>query len=308
MINPAGSTDIDESRIAKIAYRPLDGRYLFNHSAFGDFLRPGLQAAWGANNVGFYCLPSGTGRGAAVWCHGSLPDYHSFRGSYGGYAFPLNDRRAGHGPSNVSADLLDGLALAYKHPVTPEAAFDAILGLLSATSYTLRFAEDLEDVFPHVPFPASREVFEQAVAIGREIREVETFARPPLAAYLTPVIARIDTTPHGPLATIGPNAWNDGGLVLCENGSGKVSGISTAVWSFAVSGYPLLPRWLAGREGISVDDAFIKEFRDITGRINELIHCFDEADLVLQQALTHSLTRDDLGLPPDRDEAVHDQP
>ena len=154
---------------------------------------------------------------------------------------------------------------------------------------------ETDKVVLEVPAPSAGVLTELVVADGGTVGSDQ-------------VIARIDTTPHGPLATIGPNAWNDGGLVLCENGSGKVSGISTAVWSFAVSGYPLLPRWLAGREGISVDDAFIKEFRDITGRINELIHCFDEADLVLQQALTHSLTRDDLGLPPDRDEAVHDQP
>lgn len=52
----------------------------------------------------------------------------------------------------------------------------------------------------------------------------------------------------------------------------------------------------------------MKEFRDINGRINELIHHFDEADLVLQEALKHSLTRDELGLAPapgeDEDEQV----
>ena len=35
-----------------------------------------------------------------------LPDYHSFRGSYGGYAFPLRDNRAGHGPFNIARNLL----------------------------------------------------------------------------------------------------------------------------------------------------------------------------------------------------------
>lgn len=69
-----------------------------------------------------------------------------------------------------------------------------------------------------------------------------------------------------------------------------------SVWDFSVSGYRVLQKWLAGREGISVDNAFITEFRDITGRINELIHLFDEADLVLRDALNHTLTRRELGL------------
>jgi hypothetical protein len=241
-------------------------------------------------------MPFATGDGPAAWCHGLLPDYHSFRGSYGGYAFPLQDRRPGHGPDNLTSELLEGLSLAYHAPVEPQDAFDAILGLLSATSYTLRFAEDLEDVFPHVPFPASKAVFDRAAAVGRSIREVETFARPPGGTFLTNAIARIETTPRGRLAAIGPRDWDQGELILCDDDTGKVSGIPLAVWEFAVSGYRVLQKWLAGREGISVDNAFLSEFRDITGRINELIHLFDEADLVLQDALNHTLTRRELGL------------
>lgn len=135
--------------------------------AFVDRPRPDLQNVWGAQNCALYAMPSATGAGPAVWCHGLLPDYHAFRGSYGGYAFPLRDNRAGHGPYNVSPSLLAGLAANYGAPVNAEDAFDAILALLSATSYTLRFAEDLEDVFPHVPFPSNHTLFLEAAALGQ---------------------------------------------------------------------------------------------------------------------------------------------
>jgi hypothetical protein len=283
---------IEEQRATMIAYRPLDRRYLYNHPAFGDFLRPSLQQAWGASNLALYAMPFATSAGPAVWCHALLPDYHSFSGR-GGYAFPLYDRRAGHGPINLSPALLDKLAIAYAAPVTPEAVFDAMLALLSATSYTLRFAEDLEDVFPHVPFPADRTVFETAAAIGAAIREVETFARSPDPAFLSPALARLETAPAG---TLGAVEWNEGELRLCADGSGRVTGIPAAVWDFAVSGYRVLPRWLAARKGVAVDHGFVQEFRDIHGRINELVHRFDAADLVLEEALTHSLTRERLGL------------
>lgn len=234
-----------------------------------------------------------------------MPDYHAFRGSYGGYAFPLYDRRPGHAPINLSPELLDGLALAYAGPVEPEAVFDAILALLSASSYTLRFAEDLEDVFPHVPFPASRAVFERAAEAGARIREVETFARDPAPPFLTPSIARIETAPDGPLAA---SDWDAGAITLGENGSGRATGIPEKVWSFAVSGYRVLPRWLAARRGQPLDLALVNEFRDITGRINELIHRFDEADLVLDEALKHSLSRDELGLGAGGNEDEDEQP
>lgn len=291
---------IDRSKLVIVTFRPLDRRFLYNQDTYLDRPRPALQAAWGQSNVALYSHTFGIGEGPAALATTALPDYDMLSGR-GGYAFPLEDRRPGQA-LNLSPDLLDGLELAYHAPVDPQSVFDAILALLSATSYTLRFAEDLEDVFPHVPFPASRALFEKAAAVGKKIREVETFARPPASQFLTAKIARVETPPHGPLADIGPRDWDEGEVILCENGSGRISGIPAAVWDFAVSGYPVLPRWLGARKGMEVTHDFLNEFRDITGRINELIHLFHEADIVLQEAVNHSLTRDDLGLSPARKE------
>ncbi|MDQ3143522.1 MAG: hypothetical protein M3Q57_01400, partial [Pseudomonadota bacterium] len=169
-----GSFAIQEASLTLVGYRPFDRRVLYNHPAFGDFLRPALQRASGHSNSALYGLPLGTGAGPAIWCHGLVPDYHSFRGSYGGYAFPLYDRREGPDATNLSPVLLASLGEAYGQVVTAEDAFDAILALLSATSYTRRFAEDLEDVFPHIPFPADHAVLMRAITIGGEIRTVET--------------------------------------------------------------------------------------------------------------------------------------
>jgi hypothetical protein len=303
----SGAAAVDDELIITAIYRPLDRRLLFNHPAFGDFLRTALQEVWGRSNQALYAMPFGTGAGPATWCHALLPDYHGFSGR-GGYAFPLLDHRAGHGPSNLQSTLVDGLSLSYNAPVAEQHVFDAMLALLSATSYTLRFAEDLEDTFPHVPFPADKSLFDRAAEVGKRIREIETFTGSPAAQFLTPATARIDTAPHGPLADIGPESWSEGDLILCENGSGKVSGIPRSVWEFAVSGYPVLPRWLSARKGVEVTHDFLAEFRDITGRINELIYRFDEADVVLQDALNHSLTRDQLGLEPGADETSDERP
>ena len=274
----AKAKDFERAKISHIAYRPLDNRYLYNHSAFIDRSRPELQAVWGERNVALYAMPFATGAGPAVWCHGLLPDYHAFRGSYGGYAFPLRDHRPGHGPFNVAPALIAGLAHSYGAVVNAEDAFDAILALLSATSYTLRFAEDLEDVFPHVPLPSDHALFQSAAELGREIRAVETFARPPGANFLTRAVARVETEATGALHA---SDWRDGEIFLCADGSGRVSGVSAAVWGFSVSGYRLLYRWLDAREGLSVDHALITQMRDVVGRIAELIDLFARADMLL---------------------------
>jgi hypothetical protein len=179
--------------------------------------------------------------------------------------------------------------------VSPEDVFDAILCLLSATSYTHLFAEDLEDVFPHIPFPADHAVFADALRIGREIRAVETFAREPAPQFRPASLAR--QANHLTGTPVGPVTYADGEVTLGEDGSGRLTGIPLAVWSFAVSGYRVLPRWIEGRIGQPADLALIRSFRDISARITELIHHFDSADLVLESTLADTLTREELGFP-----------
>ncbi len=289
----ARSIAFDGTKIRQVSYRPLDIRTVYNHIAYGDFLRPELQAVWGAGNCALYTLPFATGAGPAVWCHGQLPDRHAFRGSYGGYAFPLRDNRAGHGPYNLSPNLLAGLAANYGAPVSAQDAFDAILALLSATSYSLRFAEDLEDVFPHVPFPGDHALFLEAAGLGREIRAVETFARPPRAEFLNRAVARIESEATESLHA---GDWSEGEIFLCANRTGRVSGVSAAVWEFSVSGYRLLFRWLDARQGLPVDHALVTALRDLVGRIAELIDLFARADQLLERALSATLSRDALRL------------
>ncbi|MEA1084222.1 type ISP restriction/modification enzyme [Sphingomonas sp. CD22] len=287
--NPAHMEQLER----QLAYRPLDRRWLYNDLALLDRPGPEMQRAWGASNVGLYAKPSGTGSGPAVWCHSLLPDYHAFKGSTGGYAFPLYDRRAGPNAANLSPALIGSLSGIYGVPVSPEDVFDAVLCLLSATSYTRRFAEDLEDVFPHIPFPASHAVFRCAVAVGQEIRAIESFVRVPELRFRPPTLARIANEPNGLVAAV---TYADGVITLCANGTGRLTGIPQLVWDFAVSGYRVLSRWLEGRIGQSADLAFVRELRDIAARIAELIHRFDEADLVLADTLEDMIIRDDLGL------------
>jgi predicted helicase len=274
-------------------YRPLDRRWFYNELRLLNRPGPIMQRAWGSENVGLYALPSGTGAGPAVWCHGLLPDYHAFRGSYGGYAFPLYDRRPRINGPNVSAVLIESLSAAYGQPVAPEDVFDAMLCLLSARSYTRRFAEDLEDVFPHVPFPARHAVFGDAVRIGREIRAIETFGREPREAYRRPSFARVVTQPSGAVA---PVDYTDGGITLCADRTGRITGIPEVVWNFSVSGYRLVPRWIESRVGLPADLSLVRELRDNCSRIAELIDRFAEADIVLEATLGETLPREALGL------------
>lgn len=283
--------------VQQLSYRPLDRQWFYNDLRLLNRPGPQLQRVWGAQNVGLYALPGGTGAGPAVWCHGFIPDYHGLRGSYGGYAFPLHDRRPTSAGPNVSTTLLEGLAGAYGVAVTAEDVFDAILCLLSAQSYSLRFAEDLEDVFPHVPFPADHAVFVRAAQLGARIRAIQTFdpAHPP-ARCADPAFVRLATAPT-PGSGLAPSAAEGDRLTLCADGSGQVEELPAALWAFEVSGYPVLQRWLEGRVDHHVDLALFDAFRDVCARVAEHIDLAAQADTILGEALGATLNRDALGLP-----------
>lgn len=287
-----------EVRIA--SYRPLDRRHVMAPHRVIDRHRPDLQSAWGAENRCLYALPAGTGAGPAVWMHGLMPDRHAFRGSYGGYAFPLWDRRRGAHAHNLNPALLESLAVLHGQPVAPELAFDAIAALLSATSYTRRFGWDLEESFAHIPFPADPAVFARAAAIGAEIGALQGFARDPAAPFRT---ARLLGRATGVILAVPPqrDAFREDGsghgfIPLQEDQSLRLAGVSRRAWEFAVSGYRVLYRWLAARNGEALGDVQ-RGLLDLVWRIEELLHWFDAADAALAEALARPLTRAALGLP-----------
>jgi predicted helicase len=301
---PAIATVHRNDAIEQTSYRPLDLRYLYNDRAFIDFPKTELQNIWGESNCAVMVMPSGTGAGPAIWNHGRKPDQHSFRGSFGGWVFPLHDRREA-GAHFIDAGVMAGLAEAYGAMPEPQDVFDTILALLSASSYTARFAHDLEDDFPHVPFPASHGDFVHAARIGARIRELQGFTERPAEQYRN---ARLEGDATGlTLDVLTPaKAWKGddgiGAITLVKGQNFRMTGISEQIWGFAVSGYPLLYKWLKARAGEPLHGErgaqLLQEALDIAWRIEELLALYAEADNVLARVLDNSLTREDVNVQP----------
>jgi hypothetical protein len=199
--------------------------------------------------------------------------------------------------TNISRSLIDGLSAAYGAAVEPEQVFNAMLCLLSARGYTLRFAEDLEDVFPHLPFPADHAVFERAASLGLRIRTTQTFdLGAQLEALADKAFVHLLSAPS-PGANLAASPMEGSRLTLCADGSGVVEGVPARLWAFEVSGYPVLARWLEARRGLPLDLALFDAFRDVCARLDALIELAQQADEILESALTATLTREALGMP-----------
>jgi Type ISP C-terminal specificity domain len=180
-----------------------------------------------------------------------------------------------------------------------------MLALLSARSYTTTFAHDLEDDFPHVPFPALHADFAEAARIGSRIRALEGYISLPEARYR---LARLDGDGLGKVLEVPTprNAWTGddgmGAVALTPDQALRMTNVSEAVWKFAVSGYPLLYKWLKARAGEPLHGErgaeLLEEALDVAWRIEELLALFTEADAVLARVVDNSLSRSELNLPP----------
>ena len=132
----------------------------------------------------------------------------------------------------------------------------------------------------------------RAAALGARIRRVETFdASEPLELLSDSSFVRLTTVPTTG-AALRASQPDGSRLTLCADGSGKVDGVPTHLWAFEVSGYPVLRRWLEGRDGEPMDLALFDAFRDVCARIAELMQLAERADLILEDALEATLNRD----------------
>ena len=274
-------------------------RHTYNTREYIDFPKPELQAAWGATNVAMFSPKGGVGLGPAAWAHSLLPDQHAFRGSYGGWVFPLRNHGGETTGNYLAPGLCPGLSAAYGEPVSPEQVFDATLALLSATTYSTRFGRDVEDDFPHVPFPADVGVFHRASGLGARLRALQGFADP-APEYRS---ARLTGQASGPLLDLPTpsRAWVGGGDVgavsLLRDQSLRLDNVSAKAWRFSVSGYQVLYRWLRARNGEQLDRTLQRAILDTVGRIEEIVALCDCADEVLELSVARSLSRASIGLP-----------
>jgi hypothetical protein len=102
----ARTVSLSEGKLLPVSYRPFDRRLLFYHAKFVDEMAHRPLSVWGEANEALSTLTNGAGAGPAVWLHSIVPDYHGFRGNYGGSWFSLWDRRPGGHPCNLNPKLL----------------------------------------------------------------------------------------------------------------------------------------------------------------------------------------------------------
>jgi hypothetical protein len=180
-----------------------------------------------------------------------VPDFHHFRGSYGGKdVIPLY--RDAKGTPNVDPNLLALLTARHKQAdtdienVTIERLFAYTFGILAGTDYTERFHKALETPGPRIPLTADPGLFRRMARHGARLVWLQTFGERFGKGKLPATDVKWKSEP-----TLLPETKSeivfDSETEMLRVADGVLTGVPEAVWRFAVSGMEVLPKWLGYR-------------------------------------------------------------
>ena len=196
--------------------------------------------------------------GPALTISALIPDLHHYNGR-GGRVFPLwRDSKAS--VSNVRPKLLAFLTQEYGIEASAEDVMAYIAAVAAHPAFTARFQGDLSTPGIHIPITAERDIFVEAVDLGRTVIWLHTFgermadpekgctAQPPrLPVARRPNIPKEGAIPQEPAAM--PDSINyDASKRRLLVGTGYVENVEPRVWNYEVSGKQVLLQWFSYRK------------------------------------------------------------
>jgi len=196
------------------------------------------------------------GPGPAITVATAVPDKHHFRGRGGKDVMPLYRDSAATRP-NITQGLVEAIGAEFRKldplqadPVAEDLAA-YVYALLSCPGYYSKFAEALVTPGPRVPLSGSPELFKRACTLGRDLLWLHSFGQRCTSRTRPDEIPRHPaiswTEPVKELPNSMKNVFYDPIKQELHIGTGTVSGVREEIWSFTVSGWPVVQRWIAYR-------------------------------------------------------------
>lgn len=241
----------------RYSYRTFDRQWLIADNRLINDARPNLWMTTSEYQVFMTALrATSPSSGPAISFASDVPDFDHYRGSFGGRVYPLWSNPAATEP-NVSPALLSELSRAYGRAVVPPEALAYIAAVAAHPGYVARFRNNLKQPGLRIPITADRGLFDEAVALGREVVWLHTFGerfgegRPSGPPRVEPA----SEEPTIPAAGALPASLDDMPHELAYDaeqrrlkiGTGYVASVSPEVWAYEVSGKRVLTQWWSYR-------------------------------------------------------------
>ena len=251
---------VQRELIRRLAYRPFDTRYYYDHDALVFRRRHKVMRHMKGGNIGLaICRLT---RGGA-WSHLLVTDepvddsYVSDKSKERAYLFPLywtppdtdqkqGGRTTGVNDAAVSTESISPEFRAFldarcEHHYTPEEILGYIYAVLHAPTYRTRYGEFLRIDFPRVPFPERAPIFVTLSELGWELVQahlLREFPRKGLGAYHGKGDHMVEAVRYSPQE---PAVW--------INKTQCFKPVPQPVWEFHIGGYQVLDKYLKSRKG-----------------------------------------------------------
>ena len=243
----------------RYGFRTFDRQWIIPDARLINQPNPTLWKEWSHKQLFLTALERASPKsGPAVSLTNLLPDLDHYKGSFGGRVYPLwLDAQAAK--PNTRANVLRTLAKAHGAPVAPGDVIAYIAAVMAHPAFTARFRTDLVRPGLRLPLTADKELFDEAVALGREVvwlhcygeRFVDAAAGRPkgpprLPESERPTIpaeAAIPRVPEPLPETMDYDAAKRRLII----GKGFIENVTPAMRKYEISGKNLLDQWFSYR-------------------------------------------------------------
>ena len=246
--------------IIRYGFRSFDRQFIVADTRVINQANPELWRVRGGRQVYLTALMAHSPRGGcALTITDLVPDLHHYKGNFGGRVFPLWADAKGSEP-NVKPNLLNLLTDSLKIRVTAEDFVAYIAAVAANPTYTTRFQPDLSTPGLRIPITANKDLFTEAVELGRQVIWLHTFgermsdptkSRPPSPPRVEPEDREPSIPKEGAISSSPdemPDTLDfDGSKNRLLIGHGFVQNVSAAVWNYKVSGMNVLAQWFSYR-------------------------------------------------------------
>lgn len=297
--------------IVRFGMRSFDRQWTFKDPRLAKTESPSLWASLSSKQIFLTTMTTTSlGEGPAATLSTAVPDKHFFCGRGGKDIIPLY--RDSRFTPNADPKLLELLTRKLRKTnadfsaLTVERLFAYVFGILAGTDYTERFHVALETPGPRIPLTEDSQLFTQMESHGTKLIGLQTFGERLSAAPLD-----FDGISWQREPTQLPESKSeilfDPSAQSLHVADGVLSGVPDSVWSFNVSGMPVIQKWLgyrmarpSGRAASSTSPLdFIRpsawpsewsnELVEIVGAIRESLSSIPQGSLLLEKIVAGPL-------------------
>ena len=252
---PLGEETVTTPELVRISLRSFDRQHLIADNRVLDRPRPDLWASLQRNQIFLNQQSShAIDSGSAVVATHLLPDTHHFNGR-GGRIMPLLHP---DGSANIASSLLPHLAQVLGiERVTPLDLAAYTVAVAGHRAFTERFTEELLTPGVRIPLTRNRQLWEQAVALGREVLWASTYgercADPEAGRPAGNILfGRGDSRQVRYLRHIGKGLPDhmryDADSHTLHVGAGAFAPVPEPVWTYNVGGMGVVNKWFGYRK------------------------------------------------------------